>query len=161
MEVKDLKALIEALDRSSLTELSLSREDGTKVVLRKSAPVYAAYPQAPAAPTPGPVAVAPAPVSSPAAPVAVEASAPEAAAESGLLEIRSPMVGTFYNAPGPEAATFVQEGATVSKGQTVCIVEAMKLMNEIESEVAGTIVKVCVENESAIEFGTVLFLVKP
>ncbi len=159
MEVKDLKALIEALDRSSLTELSLSREDGTKVVLRKSAPVYAAYPQAPAAPAPVPVA--PAPVSLPAAPVAVEASAPEAAVESGLLEIRSPMVGTFYNAPGPEAATFVQEGATVTKGQTVCIVEAMKLMNEIESEVAGTIVKVCVENESAVEFGTVLFLVKP
>jgi acetyl-CoA carboxylase biotin carboxyl carrier protein len=161
MEVKDLKALIEALDRSSLTELSLSREDGTKVVLRKSAPVYAAYPQAPVVSAPVPVVAAvPAAAASP-APAAAEAPVPAAAIESGLLEIRSPMVGTFYNSPSPEAAAFVQEGATVTKGQTVCIVEAMKLMNEIESEVAGTIVKVCVENEAAVEFGTVLFLVKP
>lgn len=159
MEVKDLKALIEALDRSSLSELSYSQQDGTKVTLRKNAPVVAAaapvYAPAPVAAVPvAPVAAAPAPV----------ASAPAAKAEdstAGLLEIKSPMVGTFYRTPSPDAAPFVSEGSSVTKGQTVCIVEAMKLMNEIESEVSGTIVKVCLENEAPVEFGTVLYLVKP
>lgn len=159
MEVKDLKSLIEALDRSSLTELSLSREDGTKVVLRKNSTLVASAPVAPVsyqAPAPAVVSAAPAVPAAPAAPA--PAAAP---VESGLLEIRSPMVGTFYLSPSPESPAFMSEGSTVSKGQTVCIVEAMKLMNEIESEVAGTIVKVCLENETAVEFGTVLFLVKP
>jgi len=159
MEVKDLKALIEALDRSSLSELSYSHQDGTKVTLRKNAPVVAGpapvYVQAPVAAAP----VAAAPAAAPAA-VAVAPKA-EASAEAGLLEIKSPMVGTFYRTPSPDAAPFVSEGSSVSKGQTVCIVEAMKLMNEIESEVSGTIVKVCLENESPVEFGTVLYLVKP
>jgi len=155
MEVKDLKSLIEALDRSSLTELSLSREDGTKVVLRKNSTLVAA-PVAPVS------YQAPAPAVVSAAPAAPAAPAPAVApVESGLLEIRSPMVGTFYLSPTPESPAFMSEGTSVSKGQTVCIVEAMKLMNEIESEVAGTIVKVCLENETAVEFGTVLFLVKP
>jgi len=155
MEVKDLKSLIEALDRSSLTELSLSREDGTKVVLRKNSTLVAA-PVAPVS------YQAPAPAVVSAAPAAPAAPAPAVApVESGLLEIRSPMVGTFYLSPTPESPAFMSEGSSVSKGQTVCIVEAMKLMNEIESEVAGTIVKVCLENETAVEFGTVLFLVKP
>lgn len=160
MEVKDLKALIEALDRSSLSELSYSQQDGTKVTLRKNAPVAAAaapvYVQAPvAAPAPAPVAAAPA------APVAAAPAAKAEDSTAGLLEIKSPMVGTFYRTPSPDAAPFVSEGSSVSKGQTVCIVEAMKLMNEIESEVSGTIVKVCLENEAPVEFGTVLYLVKP
>jgi acetyl-CoA carboxylase biotin carboxyl carrier protein len=157
MEVKDLKSLIEALDRSSLTELSLTREDGTKVVLRKNSTLVTA----------APASVAPMMMSAPVASqpaVQAPATAPAqvaAAVESGLLEIRSPMVGTFYGSPNPESPAFMSEGTSVSKGQTVCIVEAMKLMNEIESEVSGTIVKVCLENETAVEFGTVLFLVKP
>lgn len=161
MEVKDLKALIEALDRSSLSELSYSHQDGTKVTLRKNAPVVAA---------PAPVYMAaPAPVAAPAAApatVAAPASAPVAkaeptAAESGLVEIKSPMVGTFYRSPSPDAAAFASEGSSITKGQSICIVEAMKLMNEIESDVTGTVVKVCLENEAPVEFGTVLFLVKP
>lgn len=157
MEVKDLKALIEALDRSSLSELSYSQQDGTKVTLRKNAPVVAAPAYAPA-----PVAVtapAAAPLAAPAAPVAAATKAEDSTA--GLLEVKSPMVGTFYRTPSPDAAPFVTEGSSVTKGQTVCIVEAMKLMNEIESDVSGTIVKVCLENESPVEFGTVLYLVKP
>jgi acetyl-CoA carboxylase biotin carboxyl carrier protein len=158
MEVKDLKALIEALDRSSLSELSYSQQDGTKVTLRKNAPVLAAaapvYAAAPA------VAAVQAPVAA-AVSVTTTPKAEATAVESGLLEIKSPMVGTFYRTPSPDAAPFVSEGASVSKGQTVCIVEAMKLMNEIESEVTGTIVKVCLENEAPVEFGTVLYLVKP
>ena len=155
MEVKDLKALIEALDRSSLSELSFSHQDGTKVTLRRNAPVLSA-PVSVYAPEP----LASAPVALPSSPAA-QAPKVEAAVESGLLEIKSPMVGTFYRTPSPDAAPFVSEGSSVSKGQTVCIVEAMKLMNEIESDVSGTIVKVCLENEAPVEFGTVLFLVKP
>lgn len=157
MEVKDLKALIEALDRSSLSELSYSHQDGTKVTLRKNAPVIAA--SAPVYMT------APAPVAAP-APVPASASVPVAkaeptATESGLVEVKSPMVGTFYRSPSPDAAAFASEGSSITKGQSICIVEAMKLMNEIESDVTGTVVKVCLENEAPVEFGTVLFLVKP
>ncbi len=157
MEVKDLKVLIEALDRSSLTELSFSRDDGTKVVLRKAVAAGACVPMVAAAPAVSAAAPAAAAIAAPAAAPA----AAEADADAGLVKIVSPMVGTFYRSPSPDAAVFAQEGSKISKGQTVCVVEAMKLMNEIESEVDGTIVKVCVENEAPVEFGTVLFLVKP
>jgi len=82
-------------------------------------------------------------------------------ADAGLARIVSPMVGTFYAAPAPEAPPYVRQGDHVSRGQVVCIVEAMKLMNEIESDVAGTIVRVCVENAQPVEYGQVLFLVQP
>jgi acetyl-CoA carboxylase biotin carboxyl carrier protein len=158
MEVKDLKALIEALDRSSLSELSFSHQDGTKVTLRRNAPVVAVAGTPTYAPAPVQALPAPAPA---AAPAAAPVSKSDTTDASGLLEIKSPMVGTFYRTPNPDAAPFVTEGSAVSKGQTVCIVEAMKLMNEIESDVTGTIVKVCLENEAPVEFGTVLYLVKP
>jgi len=77
------------------------------------------------------------------------------------VPIVSPMVGTFYAAPSPDAAVFVRQGDHVSKGQVVCIVEAMKLMNEIESEVSGTVVRVAVENAAPVEFGQALFMVEP
>lgn len=80
---------------------------------------------------------------------------------SGLIEIKSPMVGTFYQAPSPEAKPFVEVGSHISKGQTLCIIEAMKLMNQIESEINGTIEKFLVENSKPVEFGQPLFLVKP
>ncbi|MEN9355196.1 MAG: hypothetical protein RL318_2521 [Fibrobacterota bacterium] len=160
MEIKDLKALIEALDRSSLSELAYSHQDGTKVTLRKNAPVMAAA--APVyAPAPAPIASAPAPAATPAPVAAATPKAEPSAVEAGLVEVKSPMVGTFYRSPSPDAAAFAAEGTAISKGQTICIVEAMKLMNEIESDVTGTVVKVCLENEAPVEFGTVLFLVKP
>jgi len=96
---------------------------------------------------------------------AAQSAAPTAAATSastdGLVEITSPFVGTFYRSSSPEAAAYVKQGDTVSKGQPLCIVEAMKIMNEIESEAAGEIVEICVENETYVEFGQVLFRVKP
>lgn len=101
-----------------------------------------------------------------AAPVAQSGSAPAAeskgtASQPGLIEITSPFVGTFYRSSSPEAAPYVKVGDRVSSGQAMCIVEAMKIMNEIESEVAGEIVEICVENETYVEFGQVLFRVKP
>jgi len=97
------------------------------------------------------------------APRAVPAAAPVAAAESSKnnKDIKSPMVGTFYRSPSPEAESFVEVGQTVEVGQVVCIVEAMKLMNEIKSEVRGKIVEVSVQNAEPVEFGQTLFIVDP
>jgi acetyl-CoA carboxylase biotin carboxyl carrier protein len=86
---------------------------------------------------------------------------PEAEREENLLEVTSPMVGTFYRAPAPDADPYVEIGTIVEVGQTVCIIEAMKLMNEIESEVKGRIVRILVENAQPVEFGQKLFLLSP
>jgi acetyl-CoA carboxylase biotin carboxyl carrier protein len=90
------------------------------------------------------------------------AAAPEASAPEGnFLEVTSPMVGTFYRSPAPEAPPYVDVGTSVGEGTTLCIIEAMKLMNELESEVKGTITKIMVENAEPVEFGQLLFLVDP
>ncbi len=110
---------------------------------------------------------APAPIAAAAAPIAAVSSAPAAApvasssGKEGLVEITSPFVGTFYRSSSPDTDPYVKQGDKVSKGQALCIVEAMKIMNEIESEAAGEIVEICVENETYVEFGQVLFRVKP
>lgn len=157
MNVDEISKLIELLDGSSLAELSWSSENerlslkkvaqGMPVQMVQAAPIAAAAPIPVAPPSPA-AGVSPA---GPAAP----------AAEAGLLEIRSPMVGTFYRAASPDTPPYVEEGSKIEKGKVVCIVEAMKLMNEIESEVGGTVVKVVAQNEQPVEFGTVLFLVRP
>lgn len=157
MNVDEIAKLIELLDKSSLAELSWS-SDNERLSLKKPglAPVQMVAASAPvmaAAPVASP-ATAPASSAAPAAPAA---PAPDA----GLVEIRSPMVGTFYRAASPDTPSYVEEGARIEKGKTVCIVEAMKLMNEIESEVSGTIVRIVAQNEQPVEFGTVLFLVRP
>ena len=90
-----------------------------------------------------------------------EAAAPVADVVAGAITIEAPMVGTFYRATNPEATPFVSEGDTVKEGQTLCIIEAMKLMNEIESKVAGRVIKILVENAQPVEFGQPLFLVEP
>lgn len=157
MNVDEIAKLIELLDKSSLSELQwnvegerlLLKKPGPAVVQMTSAPMTVAAPAAAAAPAPQ------APAAAPAAP------APAPAGEAGLVEIKSPMVGTFYRSASPDSPAYVEEGGRVEKGKPVCIVEAMKLMNEIESEVSGTIVKVCVQNEQPVEYGTVLFLVRP
>jgi acetyl-CoA carboxylase biotin carboxyl carrier protein len=158
MNVDEIAKLIELLDKSSLSELQWNSE-GERLLLKKPGPAVvqmASAPVAIAAPAPAP-AVASAPVAAPAA-----ASAPAAPTqEAGLVEIKSPMVGTFYRSASPDAPSYVEEGGRVEKGKPVCIVEAMKLMNEIEADVTGTVVKVCVQNEQPVEYGTVLFLVRP
>jgi acetyl-CoA carboxylase biotin carboxyl carrier protein len=108
-------------------------------------------------------AAAAVPVSAPAAPVTAAPAAPAAPTEdtSKYAEVKAPIVGTFYRGPAPDVPAFVQEGDTVKKGQVLCIIEAMKLMNEIESEVAGVVKKISVGNAEPVEYGQVLFLIEP
>jgi acetyl-CoA carboxylase biotin carboxyl carrier protein len=157
MQLSDVTNLVKLLDKSGLAELRFS--DGTTNLVLKKASSAAAAP-APAyyaAPAAAPAAAAPAPAAS--APAA-EASAPKPAA-SNLKDITSPMVGTYYAASSPDAPPLAQAGMTVRPGQVLCIIEAMKIMNEIESDVSGEIVEVCVSNETPVEYGTVLYRVRP
>jgi acetyl-CoA carboxylase biotin carboxyl carrier protein len=102
-----------------------------------------------------------APAAAPVREVAVEPSQPIADNTSSLVEVKSPMVGTFYRSPAPDADPYVSQNERITEGQVVCIVEAMKLMNEIESEVSGRVVKILAENGKPVEFGQVLFLIDP
>lgn len=151
MNVDEISRLVELLDKSSVAELQWNSE-GERLLLRKQgpAPVVSTAVAPPAAP--------PQAAASAAVPVAGSAGP---AVETGLVEVKSPMVGTFYRAASPDTPPYVEENGRVEKGKSICIIEAMKLMNEIESEVSGTVVKICVPNESPVEFGTVLFLVRP
>ena len=157
VNVDEIARLIELLDKSSLAELSWASENDRLSLKKPGAGIPVQMVQA------APVAATPAPAqASPSA--AVQASPVASAApavDAGLVEIRSPMVGTFYRAASPDVPPYVEEGSKIEKGKMVCIVEAMKLMNEIESEVSGTIVKIVAQNEQPVEFGTVLFLVRP
>jgi acetyl-CoA carboxylase biotin carboxyl carrier protein len=154
-----IERLIKALDDSSVDSLEIER-GGTKVRLAKTPPVSAASvamaAAAPVAAAPAPAAPAPAAAPAPSAPSA-EAAAPA----SNLIDVTSPMVGTFYRAPAPDAPSYVEVGAHIGEGDTLCIIEAMKLMNELESEVSGTIAEICIENAQPVEFGQVLFRVDP
>lgn len=147
-----VERLINALDNSSVDSLEIER-GGTRVRLAKTPPTVAAPAAAPVA------AVAPAPAAAPAAQPAETPAAP--AAKSNLIDVTSPMVGTFYRAPAPDAPNYADVGSRVSPGDTLCIIEAMKLMNELECEVSGTIAEVCIENAQPVEFGQVLFRVDP
>ncbi|MCE2996804.1 MAG: acetyl-CoA carboxylase biotin carboxyl carrier protein [Cyclobacteriaceae bacterium] len=160
MKTNEIRDLIDFIAQSGLNEvdietkelkLHVKREPDQKV-MKSAAPVMAA-----------PVIAAPAAVAAPAVSPAAQtpkAEKPAAAAVKGL-EIKSPMIGTFYRTSNPDSPPFVSVGDKVTKGQTVCIIEAMKLFNEIESEVSGTIVKVMVENSSPVEYDQVLFVVEP
>lgn len=150
-----IRRLIDMVDGSGIDSLEISRF-GTRVRIAKSPPVTvsAAAPSAmPAAPT----AAAPAEPAAATAPEPADVEEPD----SGLAEVHSPMVGTFYRAPAPDAPPYVEPGDRVEKGQTVCILEAMKLMNELEAEVSGTVREICVENAEPVEFGQVLFRIDP
>ena len=154
MNPKEIKNMIDFISKSGLAEVNIETEE-FKISVKRNAEGTVV-----AAPVAAPVPVAAAPV---AAAPAAEAAAPAAAADdnSKYVEIKSPMIGTFYRSPTPDDPEFVSVGDSVSVGQKVCIVEAMKLFNEIESEVSGTIVKVLVDNASPIEYDQPLFLVDP
>ena len=153
MNLKEIKEIIALMNENNLNEIEIER-DGLKLKLKKSAggevvigtPTHYAVESIPA-----PKAV---PVASPTASGAADAS-------KNTKDIKSPMVGTFYRAPSPEAEPFVEVGQTVEVGQVVCIVEAMKLMNEIKSEVRGKVTEVAVQNAEPVEFGQTLFVVDP
>jgi len=154
MEIKDLKLLVKTIIETDITEFEMETE-GEKIKIKRGClapavqfqapPVYAVQASAPAAPAPAVAAVAAAP----------------AAEEPAGKAITSPIVGTFYRAPAPDAAPYVEVGQVVEKGQVLCIVEAMKLMNEIESEFRGKVVKIIKENAQPVEYGDPLFIIEP
>lgn len=153
-----LERLIQAIDQSSIDSIEIER-GGTRVHIGKTPPQTVAAAGAPMAmPMAAPAAApaAPAPAAAPAAPAAEEAPA-----ASNLVDITSPMVGTFYRAPAPDAPAYVDVGSKVGEGGTLCIIEAMKLMNELEAELSGTIAEICVENAEPVEYGQVLFRIEP
>jgi acetyl-CoA carboxylase biotin carboxyl carrier protein len=150
VDIKDIKRVIELVKENDLTEFELAEEGFRITIKRRNGEVVVAQAPLLAAPV--------------AAPVAAAAPAPAAApveAPSNLIEIKSPMVGSFYRSPTPDAAPFVSVGQEVDAETVVCIIEAMKVMNEIKAEVKGVIRKVCVENATSVEFGKPLFLVEP
>ncbi len=151
MKLNEVKELIELLNKTDINELSIETE-GNKLAIRKGL----AMTEAPVAAMPAQAGV---PVTETVA-QAASAEKPEAEDISHLTPIPSPMVGTFYRAPAPDAPPFVEVGGHVEKGQTVCIVEAMKLMNEIEAEESGKIVKILVENGQPVEYGQAMFLIE-
>jgi acetyl-CoA carboxylase biotin carboxyl carrier protein len=159
METKDIQKLIDFIAQSGLDEVNIETSELKLAIKRYSNVAPVAVQQAPApvfqAPVSTPAAVTPAAL--PTAPV----EKPAAADTSNLITIKSPMIGTFYRSAGPDKAFFVEVGDEVSTGKVVCIIEAMKLFNEIESEISGKIVKILVDNASPVEFDQPLFLVEP
>jgi acetyl-CoA carboxylase biotin carboxyl carrier protein len=154
--LEDVRKLVQLVEKSDVTHIAWQRGD-EKVVIRRgglpaAAPAQAQY-------------LSPAPVTAPVPPY-VQAPLAAAAAREGKLDqpgvvVSSPFVGTFYRSPSPDAPPFVDIGHKVKKGQTICIIEAMKLMNEIECEVDGTVAEILVPNATAVEFGEALFRIVP
>jgi acetyl-CoA carboxylase biotin carboxyl carrier protein len=163
MTARELMDLIDYISKSNFVEFEIDHE-GLKLRLAKAGGrrrVRESGAEAPAASALAPAGAPVAPAAPAAAAASAPATAPSAPAEAGLIEVRSPMVGTFYRRPSPDAPSFVEVGARVRKGQVLCIVEAMKLMNEIESEVEGEITEVLVENGQPVEYGELLFRLRP
>lgn len=157
MDLDFVRGLITAVDESGIDSLEINRA-GTRIRISKTPPPVMTSGVAPAAVAAAPVAV-PVPAPAPAAEPAAAETAPAAA--RNLIDVKSPMVGTFYRAPAPEAPPYSEVGSHVTKGQTLCILEAMKLMNELESEVDGVVREILVSNAEPVEYGQVLFRIEP
>lgn len=160
MELKDIQNLIKFVAKSGASEVKLETEDvkitirtgsGSEATIVQQMPMSAPMPQPVAQPT------APAPAAAPTA----EPAAPAADENSKYITIKSPIIGTFYRKPSPDKPAFVEVGDSIGEGDVLCVIEAMKLFNEIESEVSGKIVKVLVDDSSPVEFDQPLFLVDP
>ena len=151
MDLKQLYALMERFEKSSLSEITY-KTDGDEVTLKKGAPAASRFDPAVHAQAAFPAAAT--------APAAAAPAAAGAQHGSDIEVIRAPLVGTFYRAPAPDAAPFVEKGDRVKKGQTICILEAMKLMNEFQAEFDLEIIAVLVDNGTMVEFGTPLFEVR-
>jgi acetyl-CoA carboxylase biotin carboxyl carrier protein len=154
MDLKDIKAIIDLMRKNSLSEFELERQDFkiklkrgiTGAVMPVEEPSAIPYAMPPAVPAPGLPAAAPAPAAAP---------------TSTLLEVKSPMIGTFYRAPSPESANYVEVDTEVTPETVVCLIEAMKVMNEIKAEVKGVVTHILVENAKPVEFGQPLFRIRP
>ena len=149
MDTKEIQRLLDYIAKSPLAEVSIETE-GLKISVKKNSAVA---PVVTVAAAPAPVAAAPAA----AAPAAPAAAAPVA---DNLFTVKSPMIGTFYRAAGPDKDNFVEVGSEIAPGKTLCMIEAMKLFNEIDSEISGKIVQILVENASPVEFDQPLFVVE-
>jgi len=157
MKAKEIQDLIDFISNSGLEEVNIETSEFKIRVKRSAKPVSVEMAPAPQAAIP----VAPNPVDAE-VPAAVSAPKPGESEENGnYLTIKSPMIGTFYRSPDPDSEVFVNVGDKISKGNPVCIIEAMKLFNEIESEISGTIVKVLVDNAQPVEYDQPLFLIDP
>ena len=152
MDLKDLKAIIDLMKKNSITELELERQE-FKIRLKRGGAAL------PAGGDEGPIAYHA--VTSVPGIVPLPSPTAQAASQSTDLEIKSPMIGTFYRAPSPEAATYVEVGSEVGPDSVVCIIEAMKVMNEIKAEVKGVITQILLENAKPVEFGQPLFKIRP
>ena len=158
MDLKDIKAIIDLMRKNNLSEFEMERQD-FKIKLKRAAGVAPAveepgyYPVAPPAPAPIPLP----------APAAAAATAAVAATAAGPppLEIESPMIGTFYRAPSPESQPYVEVGSEVNPETIVCLIEAMKVMNEIKAEVKGVVTHILADNAKPVEFGQPLFRIRP
>jgi acetyl-CoA carboxylase biotin carboxyl carrier protein len=168
MDIKEIQDLIRFVAKSGVTEVELEKE-GLKLVIKANGTAAATAMVAPSSMAPAPIAyppvqavqVAPAPVApAPAAPASAALAAPTPSS-TALAVLKSPMIGTFYRSAGPDKDPFVKVGDRVEKGQVICIVEAMKLFNEIESEQSGTIIRVLIENSSPVEYDQPLFEIDP
>ena len=156
MDLKDIKAIVDLMKKNSISEFELEKGQEFKIRLKRSANGGQAEE------SPMPMYLPPGtPVPTQMATPAPAAHAAPPAAASNEIEIKSPMVGTFYRAPSPEAANYVEIGTEVSADTVVCIIEAMKVMNEIKAEVRGVITQALVENAKPVEFGQALFKIRP
>ena len=154
MELKDIKAIIDLMKKNSITEFELEEKD-SKLRLKRGlsggVPVAQAEDAVPMMQIPAPVSMIPA---------AVTVTAPPLVVNTGEIDVKSPMIGTFYRSPSPESASYVEIGSEVNPETVVCIIEAMKVMNEIKAEVKGVITQTLVENGKPVEFGQPLFKVR-
>ena len=153
MDLKEIRKIVELMNEHGLSYFHLE-EEGVNVKLKKGLDAEAIQTALAGMQMSAPAAMAPAALPAPAAPA--ESAAPIACGN----EITSPMVGTFYNKPSPDSPAFVEVGTTVSEGQTLCIIEAMKVMNEIKAECSGTISEVCVDDSSPVQYGDTLFRIQ-
>jgi acetyl-CoA carboxylase biotin carboxyl carrier protein len=165
IDLRYVKKLIEMLDGSSVDSIEISTDKGMKIRISKTPQQRGTMQVAPSMAMPAMLAPPPMARATPSEGVAVVSDAPAGGAaeppKSKLLEVKSPMVGTFYASPEPGSKPYVTSGATVSKGQVLCIIEAMKIMNEIESEYAGVVREMLVENGQPVEYGQVLYRIDP
>ena len=159
MDLKEIQNLIKFVAKSGASEVKLEMDD-VKITIKTGSEETTYVQQMPMAAAPVMQQAAPAPAAAPATEVAPAAATPVASEDSKYVTIKSPIIGTFYRKPSPDKPVFVEVGSEIKVGDTVCIIEAMKLFNEIESEVTGKIVKVLVDDSSPVEFDQPLFVIE-
>jgi acetyl-CoA carboxylase biotin carboxyl carrier protein len=158
MTIDEIKELLQIFNESGVAEFELQRGEN-RLRLRRAGVSHDYLVSGPPGPVAGSAAPVPYPATTPGHTAAATPKAPEA--DSGHVLVKSPIVGTYYESPAPGAATFIRVGDSVEPGQVLCIIESMKLMNEIESEVAGIVAAKLVENGRAVEYGEALFAIRP